>query len=148
MRPEERPLYLRTRGSLLILSGTISVLVATEKERGVGDEPCREGWKVPVPPTRTFCGGENVLYLVWQHWPRVAPDHLTCGHSHRGAEFLIVLNFCLYIFFGHACGMWKFPGPGIEHVPQQQPSHCRDNIGSLTRCATKELLIVLNFLYI
>ena len=41
--------------------------------------------------------------------------------------------------FGHACGMWKFPGQGSN------PCHSSDNnAGSLTHCATRELRLSLH----
>ena len=41
------------------------------------------------------------------------------------------LNFYL-IFCGHAHGMWKFPGQGLNLYHSSDLSHCGDNAGSLT----------------
>jgi len=37
-------------------------------------------------------------------------------------------------------GMWKFPGQGMNPSHSSDPSHCHDNIESLTCCTTRELL--------
>ena len=34
---------------------------------------------------------------------------------------LMLLNAQLFFFFGHSCGVWEFPGPGIEPQSQQYP---------------------------
>ena len=44
-------------------------------------------------------------------------------------------------FGGHTCGMWKIPGQGSNPGHSSDLSHCTDNAGSLTHCATKELLM-------
>ena len=41
--------------------------------------------------------------------------------------------FFFFFFFGHAHGMQKFLGRGLN------PRHSRDNVGSLTHCTTREL---------
>ena len=43
-------------------------------------------------------------------------------------------------FFGHACGMRKFPGQGLNPRHSNDPSCYSDNVGSLTRCTTREIL--------
>ena len=35
--------------------------------------------------------------------------------------FVYYFVYISFIFFGCACGMWKFPRPGIEPMPQQWP---------------------------
>ena len=60
----------------------------------------------------------------WQHLPshwEVKGLGLTCQplmfvkqtRKHDSILFLLI------IFFGLACGMWKFPGPRIKQEPQQ-----------------------------
>ena len=41
-------------------------------------------------------------------------------------------------FFGHAHGIWKFPGQGLNPRHCSYPSCCSDNTTSLTRFSTKE----------
>ena len=48
--------------------------------------------------------------------------------------------FCLG-FSGCSCSMWKFPGQGLNPCH----SYCGDNAGSLTHCATGELLNLLSY---
>ena len=52
---------------------------------------------------------------------------------------------CFLVFFGHTCGMWKFPGQRSDLHHSKSPSHCSDNTRSLTHCTARELLVgVLN----
>ena len=44
------------------------------------------------------------------------------------------------LFFGHTCSMWKFLGQGSNPCHHSDPNRCSDNAGSLTCCATRELL--------
>lgn len=39
--------------------------------------------------------------------------------------------------------MWKFPGQESNLCHSSEPSRCSDITGYITRCATRELLIVL-----
>ena len=48
-------------------------------------------------------------------------------------------SFFIIIFFGHAHGMWKFPGQGLNSHHSIHLSHCSDSARSLTCCATREL---------
>jgi len=48
----------------------------------------------------------------------------------------------LFYFFGHAQGIRKVPGQGSNPQHSSDLSHCTDNTGSLTRCATREILSV------
>ena len=41
-----------------------------------------------------------------------------CVHMHMGI---------LKIFFGHACGMWKFLGQEMNLHHSSDPGHCSDN---------------------
>ena len=52
-----------------------------------------------------------------------------------------VLGFFYFIFFsfGHAQGMWKFPGQGWNQHNSSNSSCCRDNARSLTYHTTREL---------
>ena len=55
-------------------------------------------------------------------------------------------SVCVLFFFfsfGHACGMWKFPGQGLKPHHSINPSHCSDNARLLTRCITRELSVCL-----
>ena len=45
----------------------------------------------------------------------------------------VSLSFKIYLIFGYAHSMWKFPGQGLI------PSHSNDSAGSLTRCSTGKL---------
>ena len=45
---------------------------------------------------------------------------------------------CKSTFFGLAHSLWKFLGQGWNPWHSSNPSHCGDNTGSLTRCATRE----------
>ena len=45
-----------------------------------------------------------------------------------------------FCFFGCACGMWKFPGQGLNPSHSSDLSCTRGNAESLTYCATRELL--------
>ena len=47
---------------------------------------------------------------------------------------------CLFFFFCHTCGMWKFPGQGLNLNLSSDLSCRSDNAGSLSHCATRELL--------
>ena len=40
-----------------------------------------------------------------------------------------------FFFFSHSCGTWKFPGQELNPSCSCNPSHCRDNTGSLTHCS-------------
>ena len=51
------------------------------------------------------------------------------------AAVLLLLCCC----FGHTWSMWKFPGQGSNPSHSSDPSHCRDNAGSLTRYTTWDL---------
>ena len=42
-------------------------------------------------------------------------------------------------FFGHACGMRKFLGQGLNPWYLNDPSHYTDNVGSLTHFTAREL---------
>ena len=57
----------------------------------------------------------------------------------------ICLCACLFIFFGHSCGLWKFPGQGSNprHSGSLYPIH--SNAGSLTHCATGERHVLFFF---
>ena len=44
-------------------------------------------------------------------------------------------------FSGQAWGTWKFLGRGSNPSHSSNLSHCSDNTGSLTRCATMDLLL-------
>ena len=45
----------------------------------------------------------------------------------------------IYLFTGHAHGLWKFPGQGSNpHHSSNHDSLCTDNARSLTRCATRK----------
>ena len=46
-------------------------------------------------------------------------------------------------FFGCARGMWKFLGHGLKPCHSSDPGCCSDNAGSLTCCATRELLLLI-----
>ena len=48
---------------------------------------------------------------------------------------LLILLFC-----GYPCSLWKFPSPESNPSHSRDPSRCSDNTGSLTICATWELL--------
>ena len=58
----------------------------------------------------------------------------------RMGWYMIIKCALFVCFFVRACGMWKFLGQGIKPAPQQQPKPLHDNAGSLTHCATRELL--------
>ena len=47
----------------------------------------------------------------------------------------------LILFFGCTHGMQNFPGQGLNPSHSSDPGHCSDNTGSLTHCATRELLV-------
>ena len=63
--------------------------------------------------------------------------------SHLSWHFICLQIVCLFVF-GHAHGMWKFPGQGSNTQHSSDTSHCSDNARSLTHCATRELLKILN----
>lgn len=47
--------------------------------------------------------------------------------SFLGSEF-----FVFQVFFGHAQGMWKLAGQGLDTHHSSDSNHCTDNAGSLT----------------
>ena len=67
---------------------------------------------------------------------------LFCGLSFQFLSLKIVFVF---LFFGYTCSMWKFPGQGQKLRHSSDLSHCSDNAGSLTYCATRELRVLFNF---
>ena len=38
------------------------------------------------------------------------------------ASFLVCLFFCFSKFYGRTCGLWRFPGAGLESEPQLRPT--------------------------
>ena len=57
--------------------------------------------------------------------------------------FIFIFFVCLLVFlFGHAQGMWMFPGQGLNLSLNSDWSHCSDNAGSLTHFTTRELLVI------
>lgn len=55
--------------------------------------------------------------------------------AQRFSDFLLAYFISSLFFFF----FWSMPGPGIQCEPQQWPSLCSDNAGSLTRYTTREL---------
>lgn len=53
-------------------------------------------------------------------------------------ELFFFFNFSQSFFPPYLCCM-EIPGPGIEPMPQHDPSHCNDNTVSLACCTTREL---------
>ena len=51
-------------------------------------------------------------------------------------SFISFWFFVLFHFFGHAQGMWKFPGQGLNPRHNSDLSHSSGNAGSLTHWAT------------
>ena len=61
------------------------------------------------------------------------------------------LSLCLSLFslfFGCTLNMWKFPDQGLNLWHSSDPSHWSDNIGSLTCCTTRELILSLFFFFL
>ena len=58
-------------------------------------------------------------------------------------EWQVMVFFFLFLFFVCSCGTLKFPAQGLNPCHSSDPSCCSDNSGSLTHCATRELLMVL-----
>ena len=56
--------------------------------------------------------------------------------------FLIISMAAEAFFFG--CSMWKFPSRGSNPHHSSDPNHCSNNGATLTHCATRELLKLLN----
>lgn len=52
---------------------------------------------------------------------------------------------CFVLFFWLHCTMWKFLGQGSNPHHSSNPSCCSDNTGSLTCCATGEILALFFF---
>ena len=87
------------------------------------------------------CGLEHnymVLFLLWfDPWPwsfymlRVQPNTL----KKKKKKMVVCISF------GHAHGMWKFPGQGLNPCNSGNPRHCSDDTRSLTPCPTRELLL-------
>jgi len=48
--------------------------------------------------------------------------------------------FVVTFFLGHVCGMWKFPGQGLNLCHSSDLSYSSDNTGSLTHLAIGEHL--------
>ena len=55
----------------------------------------------------------------------------------------LVIFFFFFFFFGCTYGMWKFPSQGLNQCHSSDPSS--DSTGSLTYCATRELLELCEF---
>ena len=55
--------------------------------------------------------------------------------------------FFFFFFFGCACGMWKFPGQGLNLCHGSDPGFCNDSARNLTHCATRELCKILLFFF-
>ena len=66
-----------------------------------------------------------------------------CSSRLHKIAYLLLL-FCL---FGHAHGIWKFPGEGLNLCHSGNPSHSCDNARSLTLCTTRELQNGIVFVY-
>ena len=61
------------------------------------------------------------------------------SHSVGCLFTLLMISFAesfLIIIFGHVHSMWKFLGQGSNLYYSSDLSHCSDNAGSLTCCAT------------
>ena len=74
------------------------------------------------------------------------PDHYYFPHINNEA-ILLFYHSCvqwsstfLFICFGHASCMWKFPGKGLNPCNDSDPSCCNDNARSLIFCTTTDLL--------
>ena len=89
---------------------------------GPGIKPAPELWPEP---------------LQWQCW-------ILNPLSHKGTpiKFSILVIDCTWkkFFFGFAHDIWKFLGRGSN------PSHCRDNTGSLAQCTTAETPVIVLFI--
>ena len=59
-------------------------------------------------------------------------------HKNLGMYVASPLVFISLIFFGHTCGMWKFPGQGLNSCHSSNPSCFSDNARSLTHSASGE----------
>ena len=53
--------------------------------------------------------------------------------------FFIILFYFIFIIFGRAHSMQKFPGQGLNLHCSSNQSHSSDNARSLTHLATREL---------
>ena len=85
--------------------------------------------------------GNNVDYIHAFNFLTCHPNILFGERSIQGFFFHPILFFWL-----HPQHM-EVPGPGIQPAPQSSDSsHCSDNTGSLSHCATRELLAQLNCL--
>ena len=74
-------------------------------------------WARPgIKPTSSWMLVRFVSAELWQELPKS------------------LFGFSLFLFFGHACGMWKFPGQGLSLC------HSSDNARCLTWWAAGELL--------
>ena len=97
-------------------------------------------------------------------------NKLACLALFRWGRYTYILNSYLLIFgqivnytlfwfpgimhlidwlIGYTSLPWhvEVPGPSIKPLPEQWPSYCSDNPGSLTRCATRELWFALKNLH-
>ena len=87
------------------------------------------------------------LFLGWDFWFFYACYALYVV-SLLAVWFLFFLFFFLFLsLFCCFCSMWKFLGEGSSPCHSSNLSHSSDNVGSLTYCATWELLFK-NFRFI
>ena len=75
-------------------------------------------------------------------WHPARKDPWTClGIVGRNlpVHFFSIFWGILFLFFGHACSMWKFPGQGSNSHNSSDLSCFSNDAGSLPYCTTTEL---------
>lgn len=72
---------------------------------------------------------QNSFGCMWQKWNL---------KRFKQRTVFFFFNFSQSFFPPYLCCM-EIPGPGIEPMPQHDPSHCNDNTVSLACCTTREL---------
>ena len=83
-----------------------------------------------------FTGSDNLTFFVF--WSISVMNHIDRFYSVEQSLFLFCFFVCLFVF-GHAQGMWKFPGQRSNPHLSSNPSCQSNNAGSLTLCATRKL---------
>ena len=87
------------------------------------------------------CTKRNMRTFWRALWQAVWNQRHNCAFP-----FFLYLFHSFFFFFGHTHSMWKFPGQGWNLYHSSNWSHSRDNAGSLTPWATRELPLSFFFL--
>ena len=68
------------------------------------------------------------------------------GHTQSFVRF--IHKYLKVFSFGHTYSMWNFLGQGSNLCHSSDPRHCSDSTGSLTHCATRELIFIFLFVFL